>query len=84
MNLIIMQKEIISLLSGKADDLTGLLNMEKEIPNEEIRALYFYELSIVSESPAKAKYQSLAISLYKSLLNTTPKYEYELKIKSLS
>ena len=58
--------------------------MEKEIPSEEIRAMYYHELSIVSEKSQKAKYQSMAILIYKKLLKNTPKYEYELKIKSLS
>ena len=80
----LMQKEVISILSGKASDITALLNMEKEIPNEEIRAMYYDELSVISEKSQKAKYQSMAISIYKKLLENTPKYEYELKIKELS
>ena len=80
----LIQKEVISILSSKVSDFTALLSMEKEIPNEEIRAMYYDELSVISEKSQKAKYQSMAISIYKKLLENTPKYEYELKIKELS
>jgi tetratricopeptide (TPR) repeat protein len=79
----LMQKEVVAMLSSKTSDMTALLKMEKEIPNEEIKAMYYDELSIVSEKSQKAKYQSMAISIYKKLLENTPKYEYELKIKTL-
>jgi hypothetical protein len=80
----LMQKEVISILSSKASDIAALLNMEKEIPNEEIKAMYYEDLSVISEKSQKAKYQSMAISIYKKLLENTPKYEYKLKIKVLS
>ena len=79
-----IQKEVISILSGKANDITVFLNMEKDIPNEEIRAMYYDDLSVISEKSQKAKYQSIAISIYKKLLENIPKYEYKLKIKALS
>jgi len=58
--------------------------MEKEISNEEIKAMYYEDLSVISEKFQKAKYQSIAVSIYKKLLENTPKYEYKLKIKVLS
>ena len=45
--------------------------------------MYYDELSTVSEKSQKVKYQSMAISIYKKLLENTPKYEYELKNKTL-
>ena len=80
----LMQKEVISILSGKTSDITAFLNMGKDIPNEEIRAMYYDDLSVISEKSQKVKYQSIAISIYKKLLENTPKYEYERKIKELS
>ena len=79
-----MQKEVISILSGKASDISALLNMGKDIPNKEIKAMYYDYLSVISEKSQKAKYQSIAVSIYKKLLENTPKYEYKLKIKALS
>ena len=66
-----MQKEVMTMLSRKTGDMTALLNMEKEISSEEIRAMYYHELSIVSEKSQKAKYQSTAILIYKKLLKNT-------------
>ena len=79
-----LQKEIVSFVSGKSSDLTSVINMEKDMSDKEQKALYYYELWNITEIPNKAKYKSLAVSMYRELFKDIPKYEYKQKINELS
>ena len=76
--------EVINYQSGTLDDLSKIERLKKDLPEEdEIKAVFYYELWKVSSGKKKDQYASASLEIYERLNDTKPKYEYDQRIKEL-
>ena len=66
------------------DDLSKIERLKKDLPEEdEIKAVFYYELWKISSGKKKDQYASVSLEIYEKLNDTKPKYEYDQRIKEL-
>jgi tetratricopeptide (TPR) repeat protein len=76
--------EVINYQSGILDDLSKIERLKKDLPEEdEIKAVFYYELWKVSSGKKKDQYASASLEIYERLNDTKQKYEYNQRIKEL-
>ena len=77
--------EVINYQSGKLDDISKIEKLKKDLPNEDdIKAVFYYELWKVSSGKKKDQYASVSLEIYVRSNDTKPKYEYDQRIKELN